>query len=159
MVRWSMRQAPLHIVCGGNQQVLWPDCYCTRWPEQPSVIDPVTNAANVRRLCASILVSNGFTCWPCTRLSTVCCKYRLDPESKKHVQQQNAAEGTRHLVLGVLPLLRSSIYPPVAVYISHNGCRRSKTNRQLPINCTSVNKLIICRCQQPSSVAVKKHHL
>ena len=36
-------------------------------------------------------------------LFTVCRKYRLDPESKKHVQQQNAAEGTRHLVLGILP--------------------------------------------------------
>ena len=29
-----------------------------------------------------------------------------------------------------------------------------KPNRQLPINCTSVNKLIICHCQQPFSVAV-----
>ena len=34
---------------------------CTRWPGQPSIIDPVTNTPNVRRLCASILVSNGFT--------------------------------------------------------------------------------------------------
>ena len=25
---------------------------CTRWPEQPSIIDPVTNAANVKKaLC------------------------------------------------------------------------------------------------------------
>ena len=31
-----------------------------------------------------------------------------------------------------------------------------KPNRQLPINCTSVNKLIICRCQQTSPVAVNK---
>ena len=45
------------LVGGGNQQVLWPDCCCTRWPGQPSIIDPVTNVANVRRLCASILVS------------------------------------------------------------------------------------------------------
>ena len=72
------------------------------------VIDPVTNTANVRRLCASNLVSNGFTRWPCTRqnaqmLSTVCRKYRLDPEFKKHDQQQNATEGTRHLVLEILP--------------------------------------------------------
>ena len=34
-----------------------------------------------------------------------------------------------------------------------------KPNCQLPINCTSVNKLIMCRCQQPSCVAVNKHHL
>ena len=34
-----------------------------------------------------------------------------------------------------------------------------KPNRQLPINCTSINKLIIDRCQHPSSVAVNKHHL
>ena len=34
-----------------------------------------------------------------------------------------------------------------------------KPNRQLLIYCTSVNKPIICRCQQPSSVAVNKHHL
>ena len=52
--------------------------------------------------------SNGFTRWPCTRQNvqmpfTVCCKYRLDLESKKHVQQQNATEGARHLVLGILP--------------------------------------------------------
>ena len=46
-------------------------------------------------------------------------------------------------------LLLSSIYTPVAVVVP-------KPNRQLPINCTSVNKLIICRCQQPSSVAVNK---
>ena len=57
--------------------------------------------------------------------------------------------------LEIYLLLRSSIYPPVAVHITHNGCRRSKPNRQLPVNCTSV-KLIICRCQQPSSVAVNK---
>ena len=31
-----------------------------------------------------------------------------------------------------------------------------KPNRQLPIYCTSFNKLIICRCQQTSSVAVNK---
>ena len=54
------------------------------------------------------------------------------------------------------PLLRSSIYPPVAVRVSHNGCRRSKTKPSTANNCTSVNKLIICRCQQPSSVAVNK---
>ena len=79
---------------------------CTRWPGQSSITDPVTNAANVRRLCASILVSNGLTRWPYTSqnaqmLFTVSHKYRLDPESKKHVQQQNAAKGTTHLILGI----------------------------------------------------------
>ena len=62
------------------------------------------------------------------------------------------------------PLLRSSIYPPVAVHVSHNGCRRSK------IKTSTANKLyicqqtdhmllsttIFCRCQQTSSVAVNK---
>ena len=51
------------------------------------------------------------------------------------------------------PLLCSSIYPSVAVHVSHNGCRRSKTKP------SSVKKLIICRCQQPSSVAVKNNIL
>ena len=65
------------------------------------------------------------------------------------------------------PLLRSSIYSPVAVHVSHNGCRRSKTKP------STANKLYICqqtdhlslsttkfcRCQQTSSVAVNKHHL
>ena len=54
------------------------------------------------------------------------------------------------------PLLRSSIYPPVAVYVSHNGCRRSKTKpsttnklyicQQTYLLSLSTN--IICRCQQ-----------
>ena len=108
----------------------------------------------------SILVSNGFTCWPCTRqnaqmLFTVCRKYRLDPESKKRVQQQNAAEGTRHLVLGILPLLRYSvvayIHRSLSTYLTM-GVVFPKPNRQLPINCTSVNK-------NWSSVAVNNHLL
>ena len=80
-------------------------------------------------------------------------------ESKKHVQKKNAAEGTRHLIRGVLPLLRSSIYPPVAVHVSHNGCRRSKTKP------SPANKLYICQqtdhlsLSTTSSVAVNKHHL
>ena len=37
------------------------------------------------------------------------------------------------------PLLHSSIYPPVAVHVSHNGCRRSKTKP------STVNKLYICQ--------------
>ena len=58
------------------------------------------------------------------------------------------------------PLLRSSIYPPVTIHVSHNGCHHSKTKPAIvPINCTPVNKLIICRCQQPSSVAVNNHLL
>ena len=85
-------------------------------------------------------------------LSTVCHKYRLDPESKKHVRQQNAAEGTRHLVLGILPLLRSSIYLPVAVHVSHNGCRHSKTKP------STANKLYIYQQTEPS-VAVNNHLL
>ena len=182
MARWSMRHAlciwdfllalPRWAAClvgGGNQQVLWPDCCCTRWPGQPTIIDPVTHAANVRRLYASILISNGFTRWPCTRqnaqmLSTVCRKYRLDPKSKKDVQQQNATEGTGHLVLGILPLRRSSIYPPVAVHVSYNDCRRSKTkpstaNKLYICQQTdhlSLSTTIFCRCQQTSSVAVNK---
>ena len=65
------------------------------------------------------------------------------------------------------PLHRSSIYPPVAVHISHNGCRHSRTKP------STANKLYICqqtdhlslsttifsRCQQPSSVAVNNHLL
>ena len=94
----------------------------------------------------------------------VCRKYRLDSESKNHVHQQNAAEGTRHLVLGILPLLRSSIYPPVAVHVSHNGCRRSKTkpstaNKLYICQQTyhlSLSTTIFCHCQQTSSVAVNK---
>ena len=119
------------------------------------IIDPVTNAANIRRLCASILVLNGFTRWPCTRHnaqkpSTVCRKYRLDPESKKHVQQQNVPKALDISSLEFYPLLCSSIYPSVAVHVSHNGCRRSKTKP------SSVNKLIVCHCQQISSVSVNK---
>ena len=54
------------------------------------------------------------------------------------------------------PLLCSSIYPPVAVHVSHNGCRRSKTKpstaNKLYI-CQQTDHLslstnIICRCQQ-----------
>ena len=56
-------------------------------------------------------------------------------------------------------LLRSSIYPLVAVHDLTMAVVVPKPNCQLPINCTSVNKLIICHCQQPSSVAVNKHHL
>ena len=37
------------------------------------------------------------------------------------------------------PLLCSSIYPLVAVHISHNGCRRSKTKP------STANKLYICQ--------------
>ena len=74
------------------------------------------------------------------------------------------AKGTRHLVLGVLPLFRSSIYPPVAVHVSHNGCRRSKTkpstaNKLYICQQTdhlSLSTIIFCRCQQTSSVAVNK---
>ena len=54
------------------------------------------------------------------------------------------------------PLLRSSIYPPVAVHVSHNGCHRSKTkpstDNKLCI-CQQTDQLsllttIFCRCQQ-----------
>ena len=41
--------------------------------------------------------------------------------------------------LELYPLLRSSIYPPVAVHVSHNGCRRSKTKL------STANKLYICQ--------------
>ena len=62
------------------------------------------------------------------------------------------------------PLLRSSIYPPVAVRISHNGCRRSKTkpstaNKLYICHQTdhlSLSTTIFCRCQQTSSVDVNK---
>ena len=61
-------------------------------------------------------------------------------------------------------LLHSTIYSPVAVHVSHNGCRRFKTKP------STANKLYICqqtdhlslsttifyRCQQTSSVAVNK---
>ena len=54
------------------------------------------------------------------------------------------------------PLLRSSIYPLVAVHVSHNGFRRSKT-KPSPANklyiCQQTDHLslsttIFCRCQQ-----------
>ena len=75
-----------------------------------------------------------------------------------------AKRGRRHLVLGVLPLLRSSIYPPVAIHVSHNGCRRFKTkpstaNKLYICQQTdhlSLSTTIFCRCQQTSSVAVNK---
>ena len=62
------------------------------------------------------------------------------------------------------PLLCSSIYPPVAVHVSHNGCRRSKTkpstaNKLYICQQTdhlSLSATIFCRCQQISSVAVNK---
>ena len=61
-------------------------------------------------------------------------------------------------------LLRSSIYPPVAVHVSHNGCRRSKTkpstaNKLYMCQQTdhlSLSTTIFCRCQQTSSVDVNK---
>ena len=37
------------------------------------------------------------------------------------------------------PLLHSSIYPPIAVHVSHNGCRRFKTKP------STANKLYICQ--------------
>ena len=122
------------------------------------IIDPITNAANVRRLCASILVSNGshadrvkgrmHRCFPQSVASTGWIRSRRSTSSSK----------TRPKALDIsslefYSLLISSIYPSVAVHVSHNGCRRSKTKP------SSVNKLIICRCQQPFSVAVNKHHL
>ena len=122
------------------------------------VIDPVTNAANVRRLCASILVSNGsladhvqarmHKCFPQSAAST---GWIQSPRSTSSSKMWSKAQDISSLAF--YPLLRSSIYPPVAVHVSHNGCRRSKTKP------SSVNKLIICRCQQSSSVAVNKHHL
>ena len=62
------------------------------------------------------------------------------------------------------PLLRSSIYPPVAVHVSHNGCRRSKTKPSTTdklyicqqTDHLSLSTTIFCRCQQISSVAVNK---
>ena len=61
-------------------------------------------------------------------------------------------------------LLRSSIYPPVAVHVSQNGCRRSKTkpsttNKLYICEQTvhlSLSTTIFCRCQQTSSVTVNK---
>ena len=80
------------------------------------------------------------------------------------VQEARPAAKRSHLVLGILPLLRSRIYPPVAVHVSHNGCRHSKTKpstvNQLYIcqqtDHLSLSTTIFCRCQQPSSVAVNK---
>ena len=81
--------------------------------------------------------------------STVCRKYRLDPESKKHVQQQNAAEALDISSFEFYPLLFSSIYPSVAVHVSHNGCRRSKIKPSSVNNhLLSRSTNIICRCQQ-----------
>ena len=98
------------------------------------------------------------------RCFPVCHKYRLDPESKKYVQQQNAAEGATHLFLGILPFLRNCIYPTVAVHVSHNGCRRFKTKTSTAnklyicqqTDHLSLSTAIFCHCQQTSSVAVNK---
>ena len=62
------------------------------------------------------------------------------------------------------PLLRSSINPPVAVHVSHNGCRPFKTKPStanklyicLQTDHLSLATTIFCRCQQTSSVAVNK---
>ena len=62
------------------------------------------------------------------------------------------------------PLLCSSIYPPVAIHVSHNGCRHSKTklstaNKLYICQQTdhqSLSTTIFCHCQQTSSVAVDK---
>ena len=72
------------------------------------------------------------------------------------------------------PLLRSSIYSPVAVNVSDNGCRRSKTKpstaNKLYI-CQQTDHLslsitIFCRCHQtvqlppvPKPIQLKKNHL
>ena len=62
------------------------------------------------------------------------------------------------------PLLHSSIYPPITVHVSHNGCRCSKT-KPLTVNklyiCQQTHHLslsitIFCRCQQTSTVAVSQ---
>ena len=61
-------------------------------------------------------------------------------------------------------LLRSSIYPLVAIHISHNGYRRSKTkpsaaNKLYICQQTdhlSLSTIIVCCCEQTSSVAVNK---
>ena len=139
------------LVGEGNQQVLWPDS-CTRWPGQPSIIDSVTNAVNVRRLCASILVSRMHRCFPQSVASTGWIRSLRSTSSSK--TRPNALDISS---LEFYPLLCSihrslSTYLTIAVVVP-------KPNRQLPINCTSVNKLIICRCKKPCSVAVNKHHL
>ena len=79
--------------------------------------------------------------------------------ARTNLSKMSNAEGTRHLVLGILPLLRSSIYPRSLSMYFTMAVVVPKPNHQLPIHCTSVNKLIICRCQQPSSVAVHNHLL
>ena len=48
-------------------------------------------------------------------------------------------------------LLHSSIYPPVAVHVSHNGCRRSKTKP------STANKVYIC--QQTDRLSLSTNHL
>ena len=54
-------------------------------------------------------------------------------------------------------LLRSSIYPPIAIHVSHNGCRHFKTKLstanklyicQQTDHLLSLSTNIICRCQQ-----------
>ena len=62
------------------------------------------------------------------------------------------------------PLLHSGIYPPVAVHVSHNGCRRSKTKQSTANKlyiCQQTDHLLLsttifCRCQQTSSVDFNK---
>ena len=134
----------------------------THWQaaQRVLVIDPVTNAANVKKegsvdLSLFQMVSHAdrvqgrmHRYLPQSATSTVWIRSRRSTSSSK----------TRPKALDISSLefyhlLCSSIYPSGAVHVSHNGCRRFKTKP------SSVNKLIICRCQQPSSVAVNKHHL
>ena len=99
---------------------------------QPYIIDQITNVANVRRLCASILfqmVSHTdrvqgrmHRCFPQSVTST--CWIR-SPRSTSSSKTRSKALDISSLEF--YPLLRSSIYPPVTVHVSHNGCRRFKT--------------------------------
>ena len=81
-------------------------------------------------------------------LSTVCRKYRLYPESKKHFQQQNADEGTRHLVLGILPpySVVAYIHWSLSMYLTM-AVIVPKPNRQQTDH-LSLSTTIFCRCQQ-----------
>ena len=152
-----------------DQQVIWPDC-CTRWLGQPFIIDPVTNAANVRRSSVHLSLSQTVShadrvqgrmhrCFPQSAVST---GWIRSPRSTLSSKTRPKALDISSLEF--YPPLRSSIYPPVAVHLFHNDCRRPKTKP------STANKLYICQqtdhlllsttifcpCQQTSSVAVKQ---
>ena len=150
------------LVGGGNQQVLWPDCYCTRWATWTTFHHRSSYECGEckKALCiypgfktvshADRVQGRIHECFPQSAASTGWIRSPRSISSSK----------TRPKALDISSLLRSSLYSSVAVHVSHNGCRRSKpklsTANKLYI-CQQTDHLLLsttifCCCQQTSSV-------